>query len=213
MIRYLILGLVILSAGCAVAPSITPIPSALATFTAHPTTILSTSSATPTLVAPTTQAPETRIIVQQNTPFATPGVSSTPAITVTRLATPLGWRTYVHPSLQLAVDYPPDWTVRLQDNDAIFTSPQGAQIELMPIDPRLAGANDEMAQPNTRCVNSLNPYGLSVRSCSSTIGFSIDAYLTFQRTGKPASAAVISTRSRGAVGILNNLIESARLTP
>jgi hypothetical protein len=208
VVRLLSFGLLMLAGACTAAPS------ASATPTITPTTATSTPVAAATLPqAVPTHPPVTRIIVRQATPLPTMValfVNPTPAATQ---AARIGWRTFVHPGLHLAVNYPPEWTVRFQDNAATFTSPEGITIDLMPIDPRLAGPNEELASPNTRCTNSTNPYGIDVRTCRATIGFSLDAYLDLKPENAAETAAVISTRSSAALEVFNALIESARIAP
>lgn len=135
-----------------------------------------------------------------------------PSLILVTAATPqarAGWKTYIYPSLHLAVDYPPDWTVRAEDFSAVFSSPHGATIRLEPSTP---ASSDEIIQPNTRCSTVINPHGISVHSCRSTIGAAIDAYLDLKSAGGPGGAT-ISTSTRAALDIFTALVDSARVVP
>jgi hypothetical protein len=212
--------LILFVVSCSVAPNaITALPTP--SLTALPTstyilpaiTPVPTLTSTPTATTISPGAGITRIIVLQATP---PASFVGPSPTVARTATPLartGWKTYVNANLHLAMDYPPDWTVRIQDTGAVFASPQGETIQLTPLDPRAIAPSDEIVQPNTRCSNTTNPHGINVRSCLATIGFSLDAYLDLKSAGGAETAAVISTQSHGAFEVVNALIESARIAP
>ncbi len=165
--------------------------------------------------SPAANAPvgETRVIILQAT---RPAPMSAPSATLAPAATPTvrsGWKTYTDTRLHLAVDYPPDWTVRGLGAGAVFTSPQGATIELAPIDPRAVSPNGEIVQPNTLCTNSVNPHGIAVRRCRATIGFSLDAYLEYKLEGGTESALVLSARNTSTSEEFNALMESARIVP
>jgi hypothetical protein len=93
-----------------------------------------------------------------------------------------GWKTYTSTNLQVAVDYPPDWSVREAATGATFTSPQGLQIQLAQINtgklsPEDYVINNEQDLPNTRCTSSTNAYGVKARVCLDTIAFSYAASL------------------------------------
>jgi hypothetical protein len=160
-----------------------------------------------------TNSAETRIIVRQTPPPSTLVVPPTTHLPTTASSAPIGWRTFVEPDVRLAVDYPPDWTVRFQDNAATFISPQGLTIRLVPVDPSALAPSNEIIQPNTRCSDTMNPYGIHVLTCRPTIGFSLGAYLQFKAPNGVATAAELSTESRGAVDVFDALVESARLAP
>ncbi len=154
----------------------------------------------------------TRIIVLQAT---VPAPIAAPSPTFATTATPpvtLGWMTYTDMGLHLAVDYPSDWTVRVADGGAVFTSPRGETIQLAPLDPRALGS-DESIQPNTRCSNSINAHGITARYCRSTIGFSLDAYLELKPVGGNQSVAALSTRNNSIVQIFDALVGTARNVP
>lgn len=207
MIRLLILGILIFSAGCTAAPAVTESP------TSTPAGALSTPVTppirTPSPTAVPTRAAETRIIVRQTTPQSAVVVPPAAPTQSTASSPRTGWRTFIHPDLHLAVDYPPDWTVRVQNKTATFTSPQGLAIQLAPVDPGALAPSGEAIQPNTRCSDAVNPHGIPIVTCRATIGFSLSTYLDL----KPSEAAVISTGSPGASEVFNGLIDSARIVP
>ncbi len=175
------------------------------------------SAATPFVISPAPSAvaapsseASTRVISKDTVPAPSLG-TATPRGTVTPGAT-AGWKTYTSPSLRLAVDFPPDWSVRAQDSGAVFTSPAGASIYLAPLDARAMNQGGELVQPNTRCSESLNSHRITMRSCRATIGSSLVVELDLQTAGG-ASDAVISAQDGEVFGVLSALADSARIVP
>ncbi len=211
-----LISLLLIAVGCSFYPNaITTLPTSSPTafpvspFILPAATTALTLTSTPTAATMPPRVGVTRIIVLQLTP---PISVAGPSPSMARMATPsarTGWLTYANANLHLAVDYPPDWTVRSENAGAIFSSPQGVMIQL---DLRPSNLEDEIL-PNTHCTNSTNLHSINVRTCLATIGFSLDTYLDLKPAGAAETTAIISTRSRAALDVVNALIESARTVP
>ena len=74
-----------------------------------------------------------------------------------------GWQTYISSSLQVAVDYPADWSIKEDANGTTFTSPQGQAILLQ--------GGDSHSTPDTSgqsCATLVTSYGELANACSDT---------------------------------------------
>jgi hypothetical protein len=124
-------------------------------------------------------------------------------------------KTYVNSQWQVAVDYPPEWSVRDQVAGVVFTSPQGAQILLAAVD--TGGLTpqdylDETLLPNTRCTSGTNAHGVAVRACFDTISFSYTTFLILKPSGAGRLLS-LSTGARASLEVFNTMTASARPAP
>jgi hypothetical protein len=118
--------------------------------------------------------------------------------------------------LQVALDYPPDWSVREQAAGVTFTSPQGVEILLAPVDTGGIAPQDyldETLLPNMRCTSDTNAHGVAVRICLDTISFSYTASLTLKASGGAGRLLSLSTRARANPQVFNTMTASARPAP
>jgi hypothetical protein len=118
--------------------------------------------------------------------------------------------------LQVALDYPPDWSVREQAAGVSFTSPQGAEILLTPVETGGLSPEDYLTEtqlPNTRCTSDTNAHGVAGRVCFDTISFSYTAFLILKPAGDAERLLSLSTRSRESLQVFNTMIASARPAP
>ncbi len=225
--KWLIVFLSMVVAGCAVSPSATPLASTTLAAAPPTGTLAPTTAATPSIV-PSATAPATRVLATlPATASPTVGAASqtrapSPAATGAGLgaaATPttiarVGWKTFVSASWNVAVDYPPDWSVREEPMGVTFSSAQGATVLLAPISTGGLPPSSDLAGndlPNTRCRQITNGYGVAVRSCFDTIAFSYSADFVIQSSGGSRLFS-LSTRTRlpATLQIFNAMIASVR---
>ena len=213
--------------GCSAQPLVAPAPGTA-------TRVLQMPEATPTVVAlvaspaPTTIASglPTRSTLSSTSPFATIGssrVTQTPAIalsvpsqqtqaTMLPVATT---KTYTNTRLGIALDYPSDWTVSESADGAKFTSPQGATIDLALVDTQNQSPEYflvEMQLPNTRCLNSANPHGVTVRNCLDTVSFSYNANLILKLSNNTTRLVSLTMRGKSPNPVFDAMIASVRIT-
>jgi len=109
----------------------------------------------------------------------------TNAITPTRSSslspptTDAGWETFVSDDLQVAVDYPPDWSVNESASGVTFTSPTGFSIQLAEVDTGDLSPEEFLGEnqlPNTHCSTIENAYGVQALVCLDTLSRSYSAY-------------------------------------
>lgn len=137
----------------------------------------------------------------QQSQTANPPVSSATAEIPSSSSAPVtaGWKTYTSESLQVAVDYPPDWMVSEEAAGTAFTPPIGANILLSPVDTgglTLQQYLDAQQLPNTRCTPGTNPHQISLVTCFDTIARSTTTY--FILSGKQGTQRIVTlTVGRG----------------
>jgi len=173
----------------------------------------------PTSITPTIKS---QLASASPSPNSTPQAISVSTATVQATAqlkvapfTPsdLGSKTYSSANLNIAVNYPADWAVRDAGTSAIFTSPQGALIQLSIVGTGALSPQDFLNEnqiPNTRCSLSTSAYGVKVRTCFDTISFSYDAEFILKSANGLERLLSLSTRDRAAIPVFNAMVTSVR---
>jgi hypothetical protein len=100
--------------------------------------------------------------------------------------------------LQVAIDYPPDWSVSEKVSDVSFTSPSGVLIQLAKIETGGLSPEEFLREnqlPNTRCSTSVNSYDIKVFACFDTISGSYSAYFIMTLSqGTPQLLSMVMLR-------------------
>lgn len=208
-IMILALGLVALTiAGCSAS-------AALATPTSSPTA--TDSSRAVGINPPASQF--------QNATWTPPSVASTPSPNPqpsrdtqgapAPTSSSLGvTKTYTNAKLQIALDYPSDWTVRETANGASFTSPQGAVIDLANANnPALRKFEPDLEFSTPQCRNITNVNKLPVQVCLHMLAFGSSANITLTLAGNQTRIVTLSTRADNVNPVLDAMIASIRLAP
>lgn len=124
-----------------------------------------------------------------------------------------GWKTYTSESLQVAVDYPPDWKASEEAAGTAFTPKSGPNILLSPVDTgglTLQQYLDAQQLPNTHCTPGTNPHQVSWVTCFDTISRSTTTY--FILPGQPGLQGIVTlTVGRGGdMAIFEAMVASLR---
>lgn len=120
-------------------------------------------------------------------------------------------KAFLSRSLQVALDYPSDWTVAESPRGAMFTSPQRATILLGVVDTGVLSPEEfrlETQLPHVRCTSRTNRYGTAVRICFDSVSFAYSADFVIT----PGAGRLLSLvmRRRGELEVFNEMIESLR---
>ena len=116
----------------------------------------------------------------------TPQAASTPAPDALH-----AWQNYTSAAFGVSVAYPPYWSVTENTGEVIFTSPQGAIIQLQAVS---AGSSDETRIGNQRCTTRTNANNLEAEVCVDSISFSYSARFTSLKV-----ALITTTRTVGTI--------------
>ena len=206
-------------------PTPTAAPQATATVISKPiATVLPTNIQSPspgnTRVSATAQVnqiptstPTRQVINTPSSPSATTIPTVAPAGTLFA-----GGKTFISSIWQVAVDYPPDWSVREDAAGVVFRSPQGAMILLASVETGGLSPEDFLSErqlPNTRCSSSTNAYGVTARVCFDTIASSYDASIVLKSAAGGARLLSWSTRTRlqSDLQVFNAMVASVRPLP
>jgi hypothetical protein len=209
-------SLMILLAGCSLPfleeegqplPTARPVvvtaqPKPRATITLNPkvttTPVPATEAAAPTDLSPVSPTAE--------------GVAS-----ATSVPSPLeGWQTFTSPTLQVAVDYPADWSVVEQSGVVRFTSPQGGQMVLALMETGNLTPEDFLQAndlPNTRCEERTNAYGLTARLCFDTLVKVYSASIPMELPSGARQLVSLATFKLGDRRAFDLMFESVRIAP
>jgi hypothetical protein len=124
-----------------------------------------------------------------------------------------GWKTFVSATLPVAMDYPPDWSVRQEATGVTFTSAQGATIHLNRIETGVLSAEDfwhEHWLPHARCSARTNAYGIAARVCFDTLAGSYTADFVVNASHGPAQLLSLAMPNRGDLAMFNAMLASVR---
>ncbi len=191
--------------------TLVPESATVATFTATnvPAVPNSTTVGTnPTATAPLTPTPfaqATSILLLPTTPSK---ISVPPTAPSTS-----GWKTFAGTKFQVALDYPPDWTVREDAAGVTFISPQGVMVNLARVETGNVQPETFLNQtdlPNMHCLPSVNAHGLNVRNCFDTIASAYIANIIVKSPGGQEELLTLTTRSRGTPEVFNSMVASVR---
>jgi hypothetical protein len=123
-----------------------------------------------------------------------------------------GWGQYVSTNMQIAIAYPPDWSVTENNGEVIFTSPGGATIRLDQVQAGGMSPQDFLNQdqlPNTRCSSGENPDSVQYRSCFDTVAFSTTAYLVINSPQGSPRFFTLSAFARSDLGVFDTMLASS----
>lgn len=214
MFRAILMLLLLASAGFAstlTAEAQTPTPSETPTPISSPT---APSSILPSAGSGTATSPPSGVL-----PTATPSpTGGVPAATTPTAGARAGWNAFVSPALHVALEYPATWTLREEPMGILFTPPQGAAIQLGKVDTGSLTPEQYLANssdvPNTRCTQTINPYGVTVRSCFDTIASSLVATFSLRsQTGGAQLLALATNRRRVDIQVWDQIIASLHPAP
>jgi hypothetical protein len=121
-----------------------------------------------------------------------------------------GWKTFSSASLGVAIDYPADWSVTEQSNEATFTSSQGAAVKLQATNTN--GPNDEFRIGNQYCTSRTNKYNQTAEVCADNSSFTYSATFMLSSTGNSPHDVMLITKDRSAGKIYEAMIDSLRPT-
>ncbi len=123
------------------------------------------------------------------------------------------WKTFVSKEMQVALEYPADWSVSALPTRVVLTSPQGVTVQLGVVETGLLSPEEfqrEAQPPNTRCASKANGHALIVRTCVDTVSFVYTAdFVIRPPRGAPKLLSLALSR-RGDVGVFRAMIESLR---
>ncbi len=128
-------------------------------------------------------------------------------------AGPSGWKTFVSKEMQVALDYPADWSVRALPTQVVFTSPQGVTVQLGVVETGLLSPEEfqrEALPPNTRCTSKVNVHSLVIRTCVDTVSFVYTADFIIRPRRAPPRLFSLAMSRRGDVDVFRAMIESLR---
>jgi hypothetical protein len=202
MSKWVLMLWALVVVGCsATARANSPAPIAVTMPSPSSTTAMSANNASPSAIASTMP------------PTTPPGLE--PASTSPASASSLGWKTYANASWHVAVDYPPDWTVRQDAAAVTFVSPRGATIQLAPVaageQPPETALSSSLDLPNTRCTSQTNEHGIAAYVCFDTISFSTYAQFIVKATdGSEQLLSLGTNRKNGDVAVFTAMLASIR---
>ena len=134
--------------------------------------------------------------------------SSGKTIPSTSTSPPVGWKTFVSTNLQVAVDYPKDWSVSEDKRQVTFRSEEVGVIRLAVTETgQLSPENflNETVLPNTRCSSRINRAGITARICFDTLSGSYSADFVLK-----SRLLSLSMPQRGDLKVFNGMVESLR---
>ncbi len=197
--------------GCTMVPN-----SALINTTATP------GQNSPTAAQPPTPTEATLTPTVETSPTPTPAATTTQAgSTPASPAAPQpplspGWQTYIWTEQHIAIDYPPDWTVKLQAGDLVFSSTQQQVIKLSRVAAPGMSPQDYLAAsdlPNTRCSTVKNKYGVTARTCLDTIARITTANLVVAPPQGEVIILQLVTHGQNDPKVVDGIIQSIRVAP
>ncbi|MBI3241103.1 MAG: hypothetical protein HYZ49_02270 [Chloroflexi bacterium] len=159
------------------------------------------------------------------TPLLKPKVTITPKSTATveaavgTTAPPAlagDWKMFVSPNLQIAVDYPSDWSAVEQGAVVTFKSPQGGVIQLALLDTGNLLPEDfarENQLPNTRCETRVTANGLTAQVCFDTLSGSYSASIPIELSDGTKQLLSLALFKGGDRQVFEAMIESVRPAP
>lgn len=141
-------------------------------------------------------------------------MSITPSVVISAPGPRAEWKAFVSRSLQVALDYPSDWSATESPPGAMFTSPKGVTIRLGVVDTGVLSPEEfqrESQLPHARCASRTNRHGITVRNCFDTVSFVQSAeFIVSPGRGAPRLLSLVM-RGRGDLEVFNGMTESLRL--
>jgi hypothetical protein len=129
-----------------------------------------------------------------------------PVVRVPR-APAAGWETFTSTVLQVAVDYPKDWSVTENGAGASFTSPQGTIIML-----EGAQSRPTASPAGQDCSTVINAYGQAAETCFDAAASRYSAVFKMP-AGSPTAWVVLSTISAEKPVVYLQMFDSLRPVP
>lgn len=188
---FLLLGLTACSSAgqnlVQAAPTSAPHPTDILSYTPPASPVPTAVQANAVVIPTTTATPAvTSLPIASASPTPIAFATSTAAAVTPTVTSRTGWKTYVSTKLQIAIDYPADWSVREDAANVTFVSPQGATIQLVPVETSGLSPEDwlnENLLPNTRCSTRTNEHGLTAQICFDTLAFTHTANFVISSSG------------------------------
>jgi hypothetical protein len=120
-----------------------------------------------------------------------------------------GWKTFTSPVLGVAVDYPPDWSVKEDRDGATFSSLEGTVIAFT--DTQADGGNGSGTMiGNQRCFSRTNAQDLTAEICVETISFSYSAKFSLANADGSTKWLIMKTITRTVIPIFEAMVNSVR---
>jgi hypothetical protein len=144
-------------------------------------------------------------------PTAAGAASSTPVLSAAE-----GWRTFTSATLQVAVDYPADWSAAEQSGTVVFKSPQGGQVIMGLMDTGNLTPEDFLRAnelPNTRCEERTNANGLKAQVCFDTLAKSYSASIAMELPDGAKQLLSLAAKQSGDRRAFDLMLESVRIAP
>ncbi len=140
----------------------------------------------------------------------TPVQGSTPAPAATNSISTGDWKTFTSTVLGVTVNYPSDWSVAEDAHGAIFTSPDGATIQLK--QGTANSNNNEFKVGNQYCTPRTNQQGLTAEICADTASLTYTANFSLQKADGSTQQVVLVTQTRTVGGIFEAMFNSLQPT-
>jgi hypothetical protein len=134
-------------------------------------------------------------------------VQGNPKIPIFTLPPMEGWKTFISPTLGIAVDYPEDWSVFEQADRITFSSPQDLTIVLQMS--TSTGAGIEPKNGDQQCTNLINTSGLAADICADGDIYSSD--FNVKAADGSIQHLTLSTTRREALDVYKAMVNSLRL--
>ena len=124
-----------------------------------------------------------------------------------------GWETFKSTNLQIAIDYPPDWSVGEQAISVSFRSTSGVVIQLTKIETGNLSPEEFLSQdqlPNTRCSSSTNSHGITVLVCLDTLSGTYSADFVMRSLQGSPQLLSLTMPKRGDLQVFKWMVGSVR---
>jgi hypothetical protein len=122
-----------------------------------------------------------------------------------------GWKTLTSSGLNLVIKYPPSWSASEEENNIIFISRSGAEIQLKVLNTGSLSLKEYLTQellPNTRCIEKTNPHGVEIFTCFDTITFSTIAFFALPAPQGRLRLFSFALPGRQDLGIFNAMLDT-----
>jgi hypothetical protein len=162
-------------------------------------------------VPPSDTGPSLPVVTANSPPILlTPIQGNTPEPSTEDAAPRGNWQTFISTALGVTVSYPPDWSVAEETNGALFTSPNGAQIELKA---DTANTNNkEFKIGNQYCTSRTNEHGQVADICVDNAAFIYTAKFSLQKADGSTQWVTLMTKTRTVGKVFETMFNSLQPT-
>ena len=140
--------------------------------------------------------------------------TSTPIAALSKSSPGTEWKTFNSTNWQVALDYPPDWSVSERASGVSFTSQTDVVIQLTKIETGGLSPEEFLKEnqlPNTRCTTSVNSYGIDVLDCLDTISGSYSADFVIKPPQGTPQLLSLAMLGKGDLQVFDKMVDSIRL--